>query len=81
MNIVTCSQNRCSLLGNDSVNTFPLQRIRKQQSNNFRCYAESGSRSGREALRREQRERLESKHRKNQATGRNWQLQNVYSAV
>jgi hypothetical protein len=27
------------LLGNDSVNTFPRQRIRKQQSDNFRCYA------------------------------------------
>jgi hypothetical protein len=33
------SQNRHSLLGNDSVNTFPRERIRKQQSNNFRCYA------------------------------------------
>jgi hypothetical protein len=31
--------NRRSLLGNDSVNTFPLQRICKQQSSNFRCYA------------------------------------------
>jgi hypothetical protein len=31
-------QNRSSLLGNDSVNTFPRQRLRKQQSNNFRCY-------------------------------------------
>jgi hypothetical protein len=27
------------LLGNDSVNTFPRQRIRRQQSYNFRCYA------------------------------------------
>jgi hypothetical protein len=26
-------------LGNDSVNTFPRQRIRRQQSDNFRCYA------------------------------------------
>jgi hypothetical protein len=26
------------LLGNDSVNTFPRQRIRKQHLNNFRCY-------------------------------------------
>jgi hypothetical protein len=24
---------------NESVNTFPRQRIRKQQSSNFRCYA------------------------------------------
>jgi hypothetical protein len=28
-----------SLPGNDSVNTFPRQRIRKQQSSNFRRYA------------------------------------------
>jgi hypothetical protein len=27
------------LLGNESVNTFPRQRIRRQQSNNFHCYA------------------------------------------
>jgi hypothetical protein len=27
------------LLGNDSVNTFPRQRIRRQQSDNFRFYA------------------------------------------
>jgi hypothetical protein len=27
------------LLGNDTVNTFPQLLIRKQQSNNFRCYA------------------------------------------
>jgi hypothetical protein len=27
------------LLGNDSVKTFPLQRILKQQTSNFRCYA------------------------------------------
>jgi hypothetical protein len=27
------------LLGNDSVYTFPWQRIRRQQSDNFRCYA------------------------------------------
>jgi hypothetical protein len=27
------------LLGNCSVNTFPRQRIRRQQSNNFSCYA------------------------------------------
>jgi hypothetical protein len=27
------------LLGNDLVNTCPRQRIRRQQSNNFRCYA------------------------------------------
>jgi hypothetical protein len=26
-------------LGNDSVNTFPRQRIRRQQSDNFHCYA------------------------------------------
>jgi hypothetical protein len=26
------------LLGNDSVNTFPRQRTRRQQSDNFRCY-------------------------------------------
>jgi hypothetical protein len=29
----------CPLLGNDSVNTFLQQRIRRQQSDNFRCYA------------------------------------------
>jgi hypothetical protein len=33
------NQTRRSLLGNDPVNTFPLQRIRKQQSSNFCCYA------------------------------------------
>jgi hypothetical protein len=33
------SQNRRSLLDNDSVNTFPRQRIRKQQSSYFRYYA------------------------------------------
>jgi hypothetical protein len=33
------SQNRRSLLGNDSVNTFPWQQIHKQQSSNFCCYA------------------------------------------
>jgi hypothetical protein len=27
------------LLGNGSVNTFPPQRMRSQQSDNFRCYA------------------------------------------
>lgn len=27
------------LLGNDSLNTFPGQRIRGQQSDNIRCYA------------------------------------------
>jgi hypothetical protein len=32
------SEVRNSLLGNDSVDTFPRQRIRKQQSSNFRCY-------------------------------------------
>jgi hypothetical protein len=30
---------RRHLLGNCSVNTSPRQRIGKQQSNNFRCYA------------------------------------------
>jgi hypothetical protein len=33
------SQNRHSLLCNDSVNTFPRQQICKQQSSNFSCYA------------------------------------------
>jgi hypothetical protein len=32
------SQNRCSFLGNNSVNTFPRQRIGKQQYSNFRCF-------------------------------------------
>jgi hypothetical protein len=31
------SQNRPSLLGNDSVNTFRRQRIHNQHSSNFRC--------------------------------------------
>jgi hypothetical protein len=31
------NQNRRLLLGNDSVDTFPRQRIRKQQSSNFSC--------------------------------------------
>jgi hypothetical protein len=31
------SQGWVLLLGNDSVNTFPQQRIRMQQSDNFRC--------------------------------------------
>jgi hypothetical protein len=47
------SQNRRSLLGNDSVNTFLRQRIRKQQSNNFRCYAaalKTGLPKNREAI-------------------------------
>jgi hypothetical protein len=30
---------RCPLLGNCLVNTFPRQRIHKQQLNNFCCYA------------------------------------------
>jgi hypothetical protein len=32
------SQNKRSLLANDSVNTFPLQQISKQQLSNFHCY-------------------------------------------
>jgi hypothetical protein len=27
------------LLGSDPVDTFPRQRIRRQESDNFRCYA------------------------------------------
>jgi hypothetical protein len=32
-------ESRRSLVGNDSVNIFPRQQIRKQQSSNFHCYA------------------------------------------